>query len=278
VELAECRACAAEAAAPVEDGLPVFAPDSAEGFDPTAFAELAGVEETSFWFAARNAVIVWAMRRHFPDVRSFLEVGCGTGYVLRALTDAFPNAHVHAVDLYPQGLEFARARVASANVAQADARSLPYAEVFDVVGAFDVVEHIDDDIGALRSLARAVRPGGGVILTVPQHPFLWSSFDVASHHQRRYRRTELEQKVRDVGLDVELSTSFVSLLLPLMAAARLSRQNQPRSIAEELRNPPSAERAMSAACRFELALVRRGVRFPAGGSRLIVARRPPARS
>lgn len=99
------------------------------------------------------------------------------------------------------------------------------AELFDVVGAFDLIEHIADDEVALRAIHRAVRDGGGVVIAVPQHPWLWSQTDVIAHHVRRYRRGELEDKIRRAGFRVAFSGSFTCLLLPLMVTGRmLARQ------------------------------------------------------
>lgn len=245
------------------------------GFDPTQFEALADVEANSFWFAGRNRVVLWALTTWFADAQSLLEVGCGTGYVLSAIAEALPALELSAVDLHEEGLAHARRRVPRAHFEQADARSLPFTGEFDVVGAFDVVEHVDDDVAVLASLRAAVRPGGGVLVTVPQHPFLWSDFDDASQHVRRYERGELEAKVRAAGLDVVVSTSFVSLLLPFMALSRgLPRRKGPRTIAGELRNPKMVEVALGAISRLELELLKRHARFSFGGSRLVVARRP----
>ncbi len=103
---------------------------------------------------------------------------------------------------------------------RADGRALPFAGEFDVVGAFDVIEHIDADEAVLAAMRRAVRPGGGVIVTVPQHRWLWSETDRYSGHQRRYDRRELGRKLDGAGLKVRWMTSFTTLLLPLMAASR----------------------------------------------------------
>lgn len=251
-------------------------PNSAQlaGFDAELFHTLARLEPASFWFNARNRVIVWALRTYFPHAESLLEVGCGTGYVLQAIARAFPGLRLSAVDLYEESLAFASARVPHASVGQADARSLPFKNEFDVVGAFDVLEHIDDDRAALGSLREAVRPGGGVILTVPQHPWLWSDFDRASHHVRRYRRGELEAEAGAAGLEILHSTSFISLLLPVLAASRLGRRRRrDDSVARDLNHSSRVEAVLGAVTRAEFSAVSRGVKFPVGGSRLLVARR-----
>lgn len=99
-----CPACRWQPA--LENGLPTYAPAlSAEspGFKASHFAELAAVEAGNFWFEARNRLIIWALRRYARDFGSFLEVGCGTGYVLTALAAAFPQARVAGSEIFRQG-------------------------------------------------------------------------------------------------------------------------------------------------------------------------------
>jgi len=125
---------------------------------------------------------------------------------------------------------------------------------------------------------RAVRPGGGALITVPQHRWLWSAEDDAGGHKRRYTRQELVEKVERAGFSVERVTSFVSVLLPLMAASRLRgrvgmRRHDPDSNME-LSLPRSLDRLLETAMTAERALVRAGMSLPAGGSLLLVARRP----
>lgn len=211
-----------------QGGIVRFAPALAEendGFSAESFACLALLESGSFWFRARNRLIVWSLQRHFGQVGSFLEIGCGTGFVLAGVHRAFPQAILAGSEIYDQGLSFARDRVPAAQLYQMDARKLPFEEEYDVVGAFDVLEHIDEDDAVLREMFRTVRKGGGIVVTVPQHPFLWAEVDDYSFHKRRYTRPELLRKVRAAGFQVERVTSFVSLLLPLMMLSRLSRRS-----------------------------------------------------
>ncbi len=74
---------------------------------------------------------------------------------------------------------------------QFDACAIPYKAEFDVIGAFDVIEHIEEDTAALTQMYQALKPGGGLLITVPQHRFLWSAVDEMSYHKRRYHRNEL---------------------------------------------------------------------------------------
>jgi SAM-dependent methyltransferase len=260
-------------------GYPAFAPEHAQGaagYDPAQFAELARLESANFWFRARNRLIAWAIGRHFPAARSLLEVGCGTGFVLAGITAAFPEMKLTGSEAASEGLAFAAARAPGASLLQMDARRVPFRDEFDVVGAFDVIEHIEDDRAVLAELRAAAVPGGGVLVTVPQHPWLWSEYDARAGHLRRYRARELAAKIAEAGLEIVRMTAFVSLLLPVMYLSRRA-QRAPGAGYDplaELRIAPWANRMLEGALGAERALIRAGVNFPAGGSLLAVARRP----
>jgi len=240
------------------------------------FARLAAAEDASFWFRGRNALLVDTLRSEFPGARSFLEVGCGNGYVLAAVARARPGVRVAGSDLSAAGLEHARRRVPDAVLLRADARALAFEGEFDVAGAFDVIEHVADDESVLAALRRAVRPGGGVIVTVPQHRWLWSETDRYSGHHRRYRRRELAAKLARAGLRLRWASSFVTLLLPLMAASRAWQVLSHRAYdpGRELRVASRLDGLLEQAIRLEARAIGRGVRLPAGGSLLAVAERP----
>ncbi|QND59298.1 class I SAM-dependent methyltransferase [Mesorhizobium huakuii] len=260
------------------NGFPAWAPEMANqggGFHETFFAELAQREAGNFWFEARNTIIVRTLRRFFPQFRSFLEIGCGTGFVLSGIARAFPDVRLVGTEIFVAGLPFAAARVPSASFAQMDARRLPYAAEFDVVGAFDVIEHIEEDVDVLENLKRAVRPGGGVIISVPQHKWLWSDLDKQSFHFRRYEKRELHEKIEGVGLEIVYSTSFVSLLLPLMFLSRQRKSESPELDAgRELRLGRAANASLRAVMGIESLILASGLTLPVGGSRLVVAKRP----
>ncbi len=259
-------------------GFPAFAPELSgvtEGFDPALHAELARLEAGNFWFRARNRLIAWAIRRYFPEAKAFLEIGCGTGYVLSGVAAAFPHAQLSASEVHADALPYAADRVPAAAFFQMDARAIPFESEFDLIGAFDVIEHIEADEEVLSEMHRAAVPGGGALITVPQHPFLWSAFDVHSHHVRRYTAAELRRKVIAAGFEIVRMTSFVSLLLPLMLASRLARRDAGEGYdpLRELRVKSWVNGALEKMLDIERMAIRAGVSWPAGGSLLVVARR-----
>lgn len=255
-------------------GVTSFAqPRGSDGFDPAAFEHLAALEESSFWFRSRNRLICWALQRYFPRARSVLEIGCGTGYVLSGVRQALPQARLVGSELHAEGLEYAQRRLPEVELLQFDARRIPFDGEFDVVGAFDVLEHIEEDEAVLAEIHRALRGAGGMLLTVPQHPWLWSAADEYAEHKRRYRRSELIRKVTAAGFAVRRITSFVTIPLPAMAAARV-RDRRAGASYDPTREHQAAARATGLLERvlgFERSLIERGANLPVGGSLLMVA-------
>ncbi len=246
-----------------------------EGYRDEYFAPLAEVEKGHFWFEARNRILLWALRRFFPDISSLLEIGCGTGFVLSAIRGAFPAVELSGAEYYARGLSFAASRVPTATFYQMDARSMPFEAEFDIIGAFDVIEHIKEDEHVLSEMFRAVKPGGGIVLTVPQHPSLWSVADVYKHHERRYARDELVEEVERAGFRTVYTTSFVTFLLPLMLLSRLKQdkaEGTPDRLTE-LKINRLANTILSNIMRTEVFFIHREVSFPVGGSMLLVARK-----
>jgi SAM-dependent methyltransferase len=256
----------------------MFAPDLANtvsGIDPIVFDELSELEAGYFWFVARSELIVGLANKYFPDARRCLEIGCGTGTVLRELAASRAWEKLIGSELHPAGLAHARRRLPSGTeFVQMDARDIPAVGLFDLTGAFDVIEHIADDEKVLRELRAATRIGGGTIIAVPQHPWLWSRADDLAYHERRYRRGELEAKLRRSGFQILFSSSYTAVLLPLMAASRLrnSGKDLEQDPFREFRIHPSVNATLIAILRAEVRMTLAGVRWPAGGSRIVVAR------
>jgi SAM-dependent methyltransferase len=250
-------------------------PDAHAGFKPEYFARLSQIEESNFWFRARNELIKWALPNYFPDAKSFFEVGCGTGFVLAGLHEKFPRMRLAGSEIFADGLAIAKARVPNVELYQMDARCISFEGEFDVVGAFDVLEHVIEDENVLVQMFNAVRPGGGLLVTVPQHPFLWSASDQYAMHQRRYHRAELRAKVESARFLIERITSFNSLLLPLMIWSRVQRRrNRDFQPWREFEIGPALNKTLESILNLERMVIRKGVSFPAGGSLLLIGRKP----
>lgn len=244
-------------------------------FPKSAFGFLASAESRHWWFCSRNRAIIWNLRSKVRGITNFLEVGCGTGFVISGIASAFPALELEASEFFEEGLAFARQRVPQCRFRQLDATTMAEENTFDCIGSFDVIEHIDADETVLFNFHRALRQGGFLLLTVPQHPWLWSSSDDYAHHVRRYTSQELSRKVLKVGFEIDYSTSFVTLLLPLMILQRLfysKRKNYNPS--NEFIINPLLNAVLYMVMKLELALLSLGIRFPVGGSLLLLARKP----
>lgn len=263
-----------------QDGFPLLAPGLAAGGAnyPTGSHDLlAQIEADSFWFVSRNKLLSYLLDRFFPNAGSMLEIGCGTGFVLSGLAQHRPGMIFFGAEAYPSGLKHAQKRVPKAEFAQMDACQIPFSEEFDVIGAFDVLEHIQDDKKALQEINKALMPEGGMIITVPQHPWLWTKTDERGGHKRRYTRAEMRKKAEAAGFHVLMMTSFISLLLPFMLASRwinvLSENKFESKTKAGIRLSGIVNSLFTNICTQERTLIRLSVPLPFGGSLVCVAKK-----
>ena len=271
-----CAACGTSMT--MIDGFEAFAPEYAHGgggFKPHYFETLFNLEETNFWFRARNRLIIWALKKYLSNVHSFLEIGCGNGYVLSGLSKAFPKTTLQGAEIFTEGLGFAAKRLPLANFMQMDARNIPYYYEFEAIGAFDVIEHIEEDEVVLKQIHTALKSEGIVLISVPQHEWLWSHFDEHACHVRRYTQEDLENKIEAAGFEILRSTSFVTTLLPAMMVSR-TLQKKPSAkfdATAELKLPKIINTLFYCIMLFDICLIKIGINLPVGGSRLVVARK-----
>lgn len=240
-----------------------------QGFNKECFKNLYKDEGTSFWFNSRNKLIIWITKKYFYNFSNFLEIGCGTGYVLRGIKRVFPNRNYLGSELFLEGLNYAKKRLPDVDFFQLDATNLNMPNKFDIIGAFDVLEHIEKDELILKNMYISVKRGGGIILTVPQHQFLWSQTDVIACHVRRYSKKDLINKIRNSGFNVVYVSSFVSLLMPFMIVSR-KINFKPTC---ELKINPVIDYIFRLIMLIERFFICIGIRFPFGGSLIVVAKK-----
>jgi 2-polyprenyl-3-methyl-5-hydroxy-6-metoxy-1,4-benzoquinol methylase len=257
----------------ISSRFPVFAPELAiqnEGFDKTLFETLYAIEPTHFWFKSRNKLLTQCLKKYFPAARNYCEIGCGTGNVLQAISAENPHMDITGSEIYLSALDYAAARVPHANLIQADVCQFPFESEFDVIGSFDVLEHIDNDTLALQNIYKALTHNGGLILTVPQHKWLWSNYDEMACHKRRYSMEDLHEKVKAAGFKITRMTSFMTFLLPVMMASRFKKTSDPSTLLKINRAMNSVFYKISQA---EQALIKKNINLPFGGSLLCIARK-----
>jgi SAM-dependent methyltransferase len=251
------------------------------GYDPHYFPGIADADQRHFWFLARRECILDALRRFVPDLetRGLVDIGCGTGGLAAYLARSGVRM-AGACDSYVEGLRVARTRVSAPLFLVDEGKFPPLAPGQDLIGLFDVLEHIDDDGGVLRSIAAVLGPGGTLVLTVPAHPFLFDEADRLAQHRRRYRRRELRAKLEAADFEVVHLTHFMAPLVPSLIATRLLGRvlapvlgSAARRRDAELRVVPIVNPLFRAVLRLERAWLRRAT-LPFGTSLLAIARRP----
>ena len=186
------------------------------------YEQMAELDQRHWWYVARREVIAALIRRKVrpPANANVLEIGCGTGHNLAMLSEF---GRVDALELDDEARGIAEKRLGR------KVMSAPLPELagvpqkhYDLVGAFDVVEHVDDDRAALASIAGLLKPGGKLVVTVPAHQWMWSAHDVVNHHKRRYSKRALRELVENSPLRLDSIGYFNSLLFPVAVAERLS--------------------------------------------------------
>ncbi|MDP9393045.1 MAG: class I SAM-dependent methyltransferase [Actinomycetota bacterium] len=178
--------------------------------EATEVRKLAALEDTHWWYAERRRLLRRELRNLAPGVA--VDVGAAGGGNTRVLRDAGWRAV--ALEYGPDGAEVARGRGLTA--VRGDATALPFRSAsVDLVLAFDVLEHLQDDAAAVAEVRRVLRPGGTYLVAVPADMALWSAHDEAVGHVRRYARPELVDLISSAGLEVQHARSWNVLLRPV---------------------------------------------------------------
>lgn len=236
--------------------------------------------ESTFWVRSRNRLfkrIVYGQLKPTGKTK-FLEIGCGTGgFIQHIVTNN--NLEITGSEIYLKGLLYAKKNLPDLDFVQFDVACGEMCEKFDLIVAFDVLEHIPDDLAAIANINKMLHQGGCLILTVPQHMFLWSRLDEILKHKRRYSKRELVTKLVDSGFDIRYSTSFLFILFPLMLVSRLLDKKRDRSQSEDKEFekrvvfPNMINSLFDLFMRIDEALIRLGISLPFGGTLVVVARK-----
>jgi SAM-dependent methyltransferase len=202
------------------------------------YQQMAELDDRHWWYRARRHIIADLIRREVlpPANAKILEIGCGTGHNL-AMLGGF--GHVEGLELDDEARALSERRLGR------KVMSSPLPELgevpdshYDLIGAFDVIEHIDDDAAALASIAAKLKPGGKFVMTVPAHQWMWSAHDVVNHHKRRYSRRSLKELVERSPLKLEQVGYFNSFLFPLAVAERAASRLR-RKDSADVKLPPA---------------------------------------
>jgi ubiquinone/menaquinone biosynthesis C-methylase UbiE len=244
--------------------------------DDDYFDLMADVAATHWWYRARREWMADELRNRVPSGGVCIDVGTGTAESLFVLRDLGARTTV-GTDLSMVALRHARQVDPPPPVLSCLAERLPFADqTADLLISTEVIEHLDDDVAALREYRRVLRPGASIFITTSSYMFLWSEHDVRAAHRRRYRLHELGDRFEQAGLVVDRLTYYYSFLVP---PAVLVRKTPLRRVVKETDEETSTMHPAIDAVFYRLAtlerrLSHRGVTIPFGLSMFCVAHRP----
>lgn len=190
------------------------------------YREYSDLQDSHWWFVGRRRILLRLLedrRARLPSrAGRVLDFGCGPGGWLPHL-DRF--GEVSAVDADEDAVRLSHARGRGETLHVEAGEPLPFPDgTFDLVTGLDVLEHVRDDVAAVRELGRVVASDGLVLVTVPAFRFLWGDQDEVSHHFRRYTARSLRAALEEGGLVVEHLSYFNTVLFPVVAAVRVARR------------------------------------------------------
>jgi SAM-dependent methyltransferase len=190
--------------------------------DRIVYDRMAAHDTSHWWYRARRDILTDYLAREggLPKDARILEIGCGTGHNLPMLAQF---GSVDAIEIDPAARAIASQRLGKP-VGDAPLPALTGVPrgAYDLIAVLDVVEHVEDDVAALASMADCLKPGGKILITVPAHQWMWSAHDVVNHHHRRYSKATLAAAIAKAGLADNGLRYFNSLLFPLAAASRIA--------------------------------------------------------
>lgn len=237
-------------------------------------------ESMHFWFWGRNEIIKIIIKKTLNRIKGlkFLEIGCGTGFVLSCLEKM--GFTVTGIDVHLEGLRLARKRT-KATLMCGDLKNINHKTKFDTIGLFDVLEHVENQKSFLKDCHRLLKSGGTLFLTVPASMKLWSRADEISGHKRRYEKEEIIKVLSDAGYEVEKVSYFnFFLFFPQLIFRKYQDRKiakikyNPLSFLNEGLNPPSffPNQFFKLVFFFEGKLIN-FLSFPFGASLIVVARK-----
>lgn len=187
--------------------------------NPEEYQKLARVETIHWFYAGKREIVRYWIDRFHPLRRDYSLVDCGAGTGIFA-DEMSKLCNVLALDDFEESLELLQKRLGENHARKASCTAIPLPDAsVDVLTALDVIEHVEDDRGAMREFLRVLRPGGIAVITVPALMALWSDWDVTLRHFRRYTRSSL-LKVVPPEFEI-LHTNYVNVaVLPIVFAVR----------------------------------------------------------
>ena len=244
--------------------------------EESEFRAMLDESQRHWWYRGRRRIVCDTLEAlRLPPSTRILDAGCGSGAMLDELAR---YGDTTGVEPHPLGVAAAH-RAGHSRVVRARVEELPFAAAsYELVTCLDVIEHTPDDCLALRELHRVTVPGGYLVVTVPAYPALWSQHDVVNGHHRRYVKRTLMSAATEAGWRPVRHSHFNTFFLLPAAMVRIAFKSQgERQRRSELAlTPRSLDPVLEIPLRIEAALLRHGIRLPAGLSLLAVFVRPHA--
>lgn len=232
------------------------------------------IEKTHWWCVARQRIVEDVIDRwiKLPPRARVLDVGCGSGAVLEALSARF---EAYGTDTSRLAIDLSHQRGLT-NAFCCTLETFPHPEFrFDLITLLDVIEHVDDDRGVLKEAHRYLKPGGWTLVTVPAYEFLWGPHDVVNHHKRRYARPGLRRVLEATGFEVRRLSYFNTILFPAALVAWAAERLLGVGADPRPSVPPAPLNTLLTAVFSSEKYLLRGLALPYGLSILALARRPP---
>jgi len=204
-----------------------------EDYNAAGLDALHAAEEKHFWLIARKQRIVDVFKKYVQTHDSILEIGAGTGNVALALQKA--GYDVSVGEMHLNGLHYAKS-YGIKNCYQFDLFEPPFLEYFDVIGMFDVLEHLQEDVLAMQCVQSMLKPNGRVVLTVPAHQWLWNRDDAIAAHKRRYTLKSLKTVMDKAGFEILQGRYFFVSILPLLFLRRILNADNGSQVQEKERH------------------------------------------
>ena len=178
------------------------------------------IQKKHCWFASKKTIILDTIARHtqLGQSSAILDIGCGSGLMLNALEEL---GNTSGMDISDDAIQFSQEIFKGTIKKGYLPNNVPYPEnQFDLITALDVIEHIEDDVQSLKTIKALLGSKGTAIITVPAYMFLWSHFDELNEHKRRYTLPELQTKLVESGLQIEMISYYNTLLFPIAYIVR----------------------------------------------------------
>lgn len=264
-------------------GIKCFNPeliDSFSNYPESGFSLNQDHKKSFFWTRSRNRMFKKILIQETINIKKvkLLEVGCNNGSFIKYISGV-KKFNITGSEIYLKGIVLAKKYIPDVEFLQFDlTKTILKTRHFDVIAAFDVLEHIKEDSLALSNIYVMLQKNGKLILSVPQYNFMWSEIDELVHHQRRYNKKDLILKLKKAGFKVDFISSHVFILFPLMLFSRFfnflffkSKKRSDERLSKMVTFPNFVNLIFDLLMRIDEFFISLRLPLPAGGTLVVIA-------